>query len=73
LTRLQGALDEATRAGFTDLSMDARLVAGEIELRTAKMPGSRNRVQALQKEALEKRFGLIVRKSAALLEETAGQ
>lgn len=69
LPRLQGALDEATRAGFVDLGLEARLVAGEIELRTAGLPGTRNRLQALQKEALEKRFGTIVKQCAELLEK----
>ena len=69
LTRLQGSLDEATRAGFVDLSLYARLVVGEIELRTEGFPGTRNRLTALQKEALERRFGLIVKKATALLEE----
>ena len=69
LTRLQGALDEATRAGYMDLSLYARLIGGEIEIRNGGFPGSRNRVIALQREALEKGFGLIVRKATALLEQ----
>ena len=72
LTRLQGALDEATRAGFVDLALTARLNAAEIEIRLVGFPGAHNRLMALQKEALDRRFGLIVRKAAALLKDTAG-
>ena len=72
LPRLQGAIDEATRAGFVDLGMEARLISCEIELASAKLPGSRNRATALLKEASEKRFGLIAEKATALLESTKG-
>ncbi|HSP07781.1 MAG TPA: tetratricopeptide repeat protein [Acidobacteriota bacterium] len=72
LTRIQGALDEATRAGFVDLGLIARFVSAEIEMRTAGLPGTKNRLLALQKEALERRFGLIAQKAAALLEPVHG-
>ncbi len=68
LKRIESALDEATKRGFIDIQYEARLASGEIEMKYGRLPGSRERMKALEKEARAKGFGLIAGKAALALE-----
>ncbi len=68
LTRIESALEEAMRRGFVDIQFEARLASGEIEMKFGKLPGSRERLKALEQEAREKGYALIAEKAKLVLE-----
>ncbi len=64
---LRATIEEATKAGFAGLQLEARLALGEIELQSSRSAGGRTRLEALEREATARGFGLIARKAAATL------
>jgi len=73
LTRIESALEEATKRGFIDIQYEARLARGKIEMKWGKLPGSRERMRVLEKEARAKGFGLIAGKAALALEASQSE
>jgi tetratricopeptide (TPR) repeat protein len=65
-TILKEALAKATRSGYVGYQLESRLALEEIKLKSGKSAASRTRLEQLQKDAKEKGFDLIARKSAAL-------
>jgi serine/threonine protein kinase/tetratricopeptide (TPR) repeat protein len=65
-TILKEALAKATRSGYLGYQLESRLALEEIKLKSGKSAASRTRLEQLQKDAKEKGFDLIARKSAAL-------
>jgi tetratricopeptide (TPR) repeat protein len=61
---LEATLAEATKYGFVPYQFEARLALGEIEMKSGKTSAGRNRLEALEREAQQKGFGLIARKAA---------
>jgi len=61
---LQSTLKEATEFGYVGYQLEARLVLGEVELKSAK-PTADALLAGLEKQARNKGFGLIARKAAA--------
>jgi serine/threonine protein kinase/tetratricopeptide (TPR) repeat protein len=55
---------EATKYGYFGFQLEARLALGEIEMKSGKTAAGHARLEALQKEAMAKGFGLIARKAA---------
>lgn len=66
LRALEGPLAEASRAGLLGLELEVRLAMGEIAIASESATGTRAQLQALEREARAKGFGLIARKTAAL-------
>ncbi len=62
---LGGLLAEASRAGLVSYQLEIRLALGEIEVKSGKAVLGRARLEALEKEAAAKGFGLIAGKAAA--------
>ncbi len=60
---LEATLAEASKYGYLDYQFEARLALGEIEVKSGKADAGRARLEALQKEAAAKGFGLIARKA----------
>jgi DNA-binding winged helix-turn-helix (wHTH) protein/tetratricopeptide (TPR) repeat protein len=66
---LQKLIQEATRRGFANYALQARLTLGELEMVSDAASG-RRLLEALQKESAEKGFGLIAQKAAHILNST---
>jgi eukaryotic-like serine/threonine-protein kinase len=64
LGRLEQALAQLTKGGFYGLQLEARLALGELEL-AQRRPEARRRLEALQREAAGRGYGLIAAKAAA--------
>ena len=67
LMSLESVLAEATQRRLVGLQLEARLALGEIELRAGSTEAGRARLEALQKEAEQRGYGLIARKAATAL------
>ena len=65
--RLNTVIGEATTAGFADVALEARLVLGEVEIGSGQAANGRARLEALEKDADGKGFGLVARKARAIL------
>jgi tetratricopeptide (TPR) repeat protein/tRNA A-37 threonylcarbamoyl transferase component Bud32 len=64
---LEGSLKEARKEALLYHELEAKLALGEIELQHGKPSSGRADLEAVQKEASAKGFGLIARKAAAPL------
>jgi hypothetical protein len=64
--QLAQVLDSATKAGYPDLQLDARLAAAEISLRPGGTSPALRELTALQHDASARGFGLIARKASTL-------
>jgi len=62
---LKATLAEAKKYGFIRNELEARLALGEIEMKSGQAVAGRARLEALEKDAAAKGFGLIARKAAA--------
>jgi len=62
---LEATLAQAMKSGFAGYQLEARLALGEIEMKSGNPSAGRDRLEALEKEAKAKGFGLIARKAAA--------
>ena len=62
---LLATLAEATKDGFVGYQFETRLALAEIEMKSGKSGAGRARLEALEKDATAKGFGLIARKAAA--------
>jgi tetratricopeptide (TPR) repeat protein len=69
IEKLNVTLEDATKFGFFELQLDARLALGEIELASGRAAEGHARLDALEQEAREQGFGLIARKAAAARKE----
>lgn len=65
LRSLEKAISEARKYGFANYQLEARLAIGEIELKAGQKAAGRIHLQALERDARAKGFGLIARKAAA--------
>jgi eukaryotic-like serine/threonine-protein kinase len=65
IERLEALHSELAEAGFAALELEARLALGEIELAAGRLEQGRARLEALEKEASARGFGLIARKAAS--------
>jgi len=65
--RLNTVIGEATTAGFADVALEARLVLGEVEIGSGQAADGRAQLEALEKDAKGKGFGLVARKARAIL------
>lgn len=63
---LQKLIQEASRRGFANYALQARLALAELEMLSNAADG-RRLLEALQKESAEKGFGLIAHKAAQIL------
>ena len=70
--RLNTVIGEATTAGFADVVLEARLVLGEVEIGSGQATNGRAQLEALEKEAEGKGFGLVARKARAILRPGSG-
>jgi hypothetical protein len=61
---LEATLAEATKYGYLGYQFEARLALAEIEMKSGKTSAGRARLEALQREAAAKGFGLIARKAS---------
>lgn len=66
-TQLNRLVTETSRAGFSELALEASLALGEIELRTGKLSVGRTRLEALRKESGDDGVHLISLKASAAL------
>lgn len=64
LTGLEAARQRAQQAGYVGLELEARLWLGTTELSSGRAQAGRARLQALQREAHERGFGLVARQAA---------
>jgi tetratricopeptide (TPR) repeat protein/tRNA A-37 threonylcarbamoyl transferase component Bud32 len=62
---LEAVLGEAKKTGFLGYELEAGLALGEIELQSGNIVRARTRLEALERQATAKGFGLIARKAAA--------
>jgi hypothetical protein len=62
---LEATVIEAEKYGFVGYQFEASLALGEIEMKMGKSAAGRARLEALEKDATAKGFGLIARKAAA--------
>jgi tetratricopeptide (TPR) repeat protein len=62
---LTTALNEATKYGYTEFQLDARLARGEIAVRTGNISDGLQQLATLENEARAKGFLLVARKAAA--------
>jgi tetratricopeptide (TPR) repeat protein len=62
---LEAVLGEAKKAGFLGHELEAGLALGEIELQSGNVARARRRLEALERQAAARWFGLIARKAAA--------
>jgi tetratricopeptide (TPR) repeat protein len=62
---LEAALDEARKGGFVELQLEARLAAGETEVKTGNAAAGRAQLESLERDARAKGFLLIARKAQA--------
>jgi hypothetical protein len=60
---LNRALEDAAKFDFVIYQFDARLMLGEIEIKSGKIPAGRNRLETLKKDADAKQYLLIARKT----------
>jgi tetratricopeptide (TPR) repeat protein len=67
MTSLKATLAEATKYGFVGYQFEARFALGEIEMESGKSAAGQARLEALEKDAKAKGFGLIARKAASAL------
>jgi DNA-binding winged helix-turn-helix (wHTH) protein/tetratricopeptide (TPR) repeat protein len=65
LKSLRHTLAEATKSHFVDLQLEARLALGDTEIKTRHSDEGHARLEALEKDATVRGFGLIARKAAA--------
>lgn len=61
---LSAALADSTKAGMLASQFDARLALSELEMKSGKSAAGVARLQALERDAAAKGFGLIVRQAA---------
>jgi DNA-binding winged helix-turn-helix (wHTH) protein/tetratricopeptide (TPR) repeat protein len=64
---LSSVRDDAIRRRYVNYELEARLILGEMEIRSSKIEEGRARLQALEKDARGKGFLLIARKAIAAL------
>jgi hypothetical protein len=62
---LKATLAEAKKYGFIRNELEARLALGEIEMTSGQAVAGLARLEAVEKDAAAKGFGLIARKAAA--------
>jgi len=62
---LKATLAETKKYGFVRPELEARLALGQIEMKSGQTIAGRARLEALQKDARVKGFGLVARKAAA--------
>jgi tetratricopeptide (TPR) repeat protein len=67
IKRLEATLAEATKYGYVPYQFEARLALGEIETQSGRTSAGRARLEALERDAQKKGFGLIARKAAKAL------
>lgn len=65
--QINDVLANAAAAGFGDISLEARLALGEIEIGSGALPAGRADLESLQKDAATGGFLLIAREAAAAL------
>jgi tetratricopeptide (TPR) repeat protein len=62
---LEAILGQAKKTGFLGRELEAGLALGETELQSGNMARARRRLEALERQAVARGFGLIARKAAA--------
>jgi tetratricopeptide (TPR) repeat protein len=62
---LNSTLAAVSRYGYINLGLEARLALGEIEMKSGQTASGRARLEALEKEAQVKGFGLVAKKAKA--------
>lgn len=72
LQNLEGTRREAGHKGYVGLELEARLASGEIGIQAGRA-GAAAELEALEKEASAKGFGLIARKAAAARQPSVAQ
>ncbi len=70
-TRLQQVLNDATKAGFVNNALEARLALGEVEMLAGNRASARSHLESVAKDANDKGFGLIAKQAATALTQTA--
>ena len=69
----EGRNAEASRYGYLGLHLEARLVWGEVETAAGRIDAGRTRLQALEREAAAKGFGLIASRAGVTRVATMGR
>lgn len=69
IAALNKTVEQCRQLGFNQYRLSATLVLAEIELRRDKSDAARRKAEALEKEARESGFGLIVERVTRLLKE----
>jgi hypothetical protein len=64
---LDATLADGKKFSFLEYELEARLALGEIEIKSGKSASGRARLEALEKDARAKGFGLIAREAAEAL------
>jgi ATP/maltotriose-dependent transcriptional regulator MalT len=62
---LAGSLARSRAGRFLGLELEARLLLGQIEVKSGETAAGRARLEALEREAADQGFGLIARQAAA--------
>ena len=72
-SRLRQVLSDATRTGFVNHALEARLALGELEVTSGNRNDGRDHLEALLKEANEKGFGLVAQQAALALKQSVAR
>jgi hypothetical protein len=66
---LEAVLEQAKKTGFLGYELEAGLALGEIETQSGNVARARTRLEALERQAAARGFGLIARKAATARNE----
>ena len=71
--RLRQVLSDATRTGFVNYALEARLALGELEVTSGNRTDGRGHLESLLKDASEKGFRLVAQQAAVALTQSGSQ
>jgi eukaryotic-like serine/threonine-protein kinase len=71
--RLQQVLSDATKTGFVNYALEARLALGELEVTSGNRTGGRGHLESLLRDANEKGFGLVAQQANMALKQSASR
>jgi ATP/maltotriose-dependent transcriptional regulator MalT len=72
-TRLEQVLNEASKTGFVNYALEARLALGELELTSGNHTNGRSHLQTVFKDASDKGFGLVAQQAEIALKRVSVQ
>ena len=71
VARLEQVIADASRSGFVNDTLEARLALGEIEMVSGNRPGGLAHLESLRKDAHDRGLGLIVQKATEAMKRTS--